>query len=602
MDNLRIVNKLVVAFGIIVMVVLGMAGSLYWGLASEQAATRANGTSHAILAAANDALSALVEKQNAVRGYVATDNDSFLPRIQGFEDAFEAAAGRLSRLDPGAGMQSVVAGLKDQAADIRRQENRLVALAGRPETVAQARADLATAGRLTQVRAIVKGVTDAQAALIAVRGRAQAAAMKAAGILLVVGCTLSVLIALGVGWLLTRSIGGPVVAMTAAMGRLAGGDVTIVIPAVGRRDEVGQMADAVQAFKDGAIERRRLEVETEAMRQSQEAERRRQQEERDAAARQLAGIVDALASGLENLAGGDLVFRLQTPFGEGYEKLRTDFNRTMDRLQATMRSIAANTGNVRASAGEISQASQDLARRSEQTAAGLEQTSAALDQITAAVRSSAAAATEAREAVRAATTEAQSSGAVVRNAVDAMSAIEISAGQIGEIAGMIEEIARHTNILALNASVEAARAGEAGRGFGIVATEVRTLAQRSTEAAKKVKDLITVSGTHVQSGVRLVNDAGGALEQIASHVSRLNTLVEEITVSAQEQASGLGQVNMAVNQMDRATQQNAAMVEQSSAVSHSLASEADGLARLVGQFRTGSSAGSGLPARKAGAA
>src|SRR5690606_2699438 len=182
---------------------------------------------------------------------------------------------------------------------------------------------------------------------------------------------------------------------------------------------------------------------------------------------------------------------------------------------------------------------------------------------------------------------AEKSGAVVREAVEAMAQIEKSSQQIGQIIGVIDEIAFQTNLLALNAGVEAARAGDAGKGFAVVASEVRALAQRSAEAAKEIKDLISTSTHQVDQGVDLVGQTGSALEKIVAQVGEITGLVTEIAASAREQSTGLAEVNTAVNQMDQVTQQNAAMVEQSTAASHHLAQEADELAGLVAKFRLG---------------
>jgi methyl-accepting chemotaxis protein len=395
------------------------------------------------------------------------------------------------------------------------------------------------------------------------------------------------ILVIGLGILGVRAwITAPINALMRTMGRLSSGDYTAEVGDADRRDEIGGMSRSVQVFKESGLQRIRLETETENARTRAAEERKRQDAEREAAARQQAFVVDSLAAGLEKLSDGDLVFRLGTPFSTEYEKLRGDFNRAMDKLAETMRSIAQNAQGVRSGASEVTAASDDLSRRTEQQAASLEQTAAALDQITATVRRTADNAGQARSAASAARSEADQSGAVVRKTVTAMSDIETSSRQIGNIIGVIDEIAFQTNLLALNAGVEAARAGDAGRGFAVVATEVRALAQRSADAAKEIKTLISASGQQVESGVRLVGETGRALDRIVEQVVKVNELVSDIAASAQEQSTGLAQVNTAVNQMDQVTQQNAAMVEQSTAASHSLASEAEQLARLVGRFRT----------------
>jgi methyl-accepting chemotaxis protein len=298
-------------------------------------------------------------------------------------------------------------------------------------------------------------------------------------------------------------------------------------------------------------------------------------------------LVNALADALGRLSSGDLTVQVVEDVAPDYQRLKDDFNSAAAALREAMSAIVANTDGIRNGADEIAQSSDDLSRRTEHQAASLEETAAALDQLTANVKKSAAGARQASEVVDQAKGEAQHSGEVVRQAVAAMGEIEKSSHQISQIIGVIDEIAFQTNLLALNAGVEAARAGEAGRGFAVVAQEVRALAQRSAEAAKQIKGLISASSAQVGAGVDLVGQTGDALDRIVSKVAEIDSLVSEISASSQEQATGLAQVNTAVNEMDQVTQQNAAMVEESTAASHTLRGEAAELIRLVSGFRVG---------------
>ena len=311
--------------------------------------------------------------------------------------------------------------------------------------------------------------------------------------------------------------------------------------------------------------------------------------------------VNAIGAGIGQLAENNLEYRLTTPLIAEFEPLRLNFNESFDKLQATLMAVTQNIGNVRSAAVDITNASDDLSRRTQQQTTTIAETVSALDKITATVRQTSSNSSDARKIVAAAKAEAEKSGTVVQNAVQAMTGIENSSKQISNILGVIDEIAFQTNLLALNAGVEAARAGEAGRGFAVVATEVRALAQRSADAAKEIKQLIYTSNGEVESGVRLVGETGDALGRIVERVEELNALITDIAGSAQAQATGLDAVNHAVNQMDQATQQNATMVEQATTASHGLARDAGELASLVEQFRLGGDrAAVAAPKRAAG--
>jgi methyl-accepting chemotaxis protein len=294
--------------------------------------------------------------------------------------------------------------------------------------------------------------------------------------------------------------------------------------------------------------------------------------------------VNQIGAGLSRLTEGDLTQRLATAFIPALEPLRRDFNASIDALEKSMMAIELSSRSIGSGTSEISAASDDLSQRTEHQASSLEETSAALEEVTVTVKKTAEGAAHAREVVSGAKLDAEKSGAVVREATAAMAAIDKSSKQIGQIIGVIDEIAFQTNLLALNAGVEAARAGDAGRGFAVVASEVRALAQRSAEAAKEIKGLISASTAQVDQGVALVAQTGEALERIVTQVVEISGAIGEIAVSAQEQATGLQQVNAAVSDMDQVTQKNAAMVEETTAATHALASESERLAKLVSHY------------------
>ena len=297
--------------------------------------------------------------------------------------------------------------------------------------------------------------------------------------------------------------------------------------------------------------------------------------------------VQEIGRGLAQLAENNLEYRIETALGPAFEGVRGDYNRSVEQLQSAMVQVSESAEAIELGARQLSASSDDLSRRTEQQASSLEETAAALDEITSTVRRSAEGARQATAAATGAKAEAVKSGAVMSEAVSAMGDIEKSSTQITHIIGVIDEIAFQTNLLALNAGVEAARAGDAGKGFAVVAQEVRALAQRSADAAKEIKALIASSSDQVRRGVKLVGETGAALDAIAAKVAEIDVLVAEMALSSQEQATGLSQVNTAVNQMDQVTQQNAAMVEEATAATAGLNGEAQQMARLMAEFRTG---------------
>jgi len=584
LQNLSVPKKLMLSFAAVI-AACGMATLVVlWAVTVLQKADAANAASAEMFKASDLVLASAVEQQNAMRAFVATRDADFIPKYEEPGKVLVARLADLAAADVNAAYGQEQAALKGAVDAFHHSADGLIALARDPATQPQAVAGLEAGARLSDIRAAISSIQEKEAVVAAANAKAKAFAYKEAYWSFAIGGVVALVIALGaIAWLI-GALSRPVEAMTRAMGRLAAGDLNVAIPAIGRRDEIGHMAAAVLTFKQNAEEKVRLEAEAEVQRAAAEQARIAQAERDAEAARQQAQVVEGIASGLDHLSNGQLAYRLNTAFAPEYEKLRADFNGAMAKLQETMRVIVDRSSAIGASAHEISQASDDLSRRTEQQAASLEETAAALEQITATVARSAEGAVEAGGVVDGARHEALEGQAVVGRAIVAMGEIEQSSNEIGNIIGVIDEIAFQTNLLALNAGVEAARAGEAGRGFAVVASEVRALAQRSAEAAKEIKTLISASSRQVGEGVALVGDTGHALERIAEQITRLTAIAREISASSQEQSSGLQQVNIAVAQMDQVTQQNAAMVEESTAASHSLAQDARELDRMMGQF------------------
>jgi methyl-accepting chemotaxis protein len=350
------------------------------------------------------------------------------------------------------------------------------------------------------------------------------------------------------------------------------------------RNEVSRMQGALDTV-DAALGQKNA-IEREALTERYRAADRA----RRAAARAVAAAADQklvvvnLMRALQQLAQNDLTHRIEALFPSEYRSLKVDFEQAVDTLASTVGAVVAQGRTILEVSSRINEHAGLLSQRSEQQAASLEETAAALDQITATAKRSAEGAAHAREVVAATDADAARSAEVVTEAVVAMQGIAAAAGKIGQIVGLIDEIAFQTNLLALNAGVEAARAGEAGRGFAVVATEVRALALRAAQAAKDIRGLIATSDVEVDRGVDLVTRTGEALKRIVAQVAELNVIVGDIANGSKEQASGLSEINSAINQMDQITQANASIAQQSTDAAKALEGEAEQLNALVSQF------------------
>jgi methyl-accepting chemotaxis protein len=402
-------------------------------------------------------------------------------------------------------------------------------------------------------------------------------------------------IALALGFFFViSSLLRPLYGLRNCMLQIAGGSLDLAVPGADRADEIGEMAAAVTALRDAALEKGRIEQRQQAELQRQQAEAQRRLEaeaqakteaERAKIAAEQARIVESIAEGLKSLAEGNLTYRIDEVFAGAYEQIRLDFNLAAERLQETIQAIVEAARQVAGASSEISSGTTDLSARTESQSAVLEKTSSSMEEISTTVRQNAENAQYANTITAETRDVANRGNEVVGKTIKSISHIEESSHKIADIIGVIDEIARQTNLLALNAAVEAARAGEAGRGFAVVASEVRSLAQRSSQAAKDIKTLITNSFGEVQEGVALAGKAGAALDEVVASIKKAADVVADIAKASSEQAGGLAQISSALSQIDEANQQNSALVEESAAAAKTLEIQAAAMAGQVGFFR-----------------
>jgi len=290
------------------------------------------------------------------------------------------------------------------------------------------------------------------------------------------------------------------------------------------------------------------------------------------------------------LADGDLTQSMRNDYGGQFLALANAMNGSIENLSNMVEEIRGASTNVYDSAREIASGNNELSHRTESQASSLEETASAMEELTSTVRQNAENSTEASKLSNSVMDKASNGGAVVRNAITAMSDINKSSKKIADIISVIDEIAFQTNLLALNAAVEAARAGEQGRGFAVVAAEVRNLAQRSAGAAKEIKGLINDSVEAVGQGTKLVDETGQTFSELVTAIEDVSKMIGDIDSAGKEQSAGIGEVSAAVSQMDEMTQQNAALVEEAAASSKSMEEQSQSLLDQVAFFNNGETA------------
>ncbi|WP_447839340.1 methyl-accepting chemotaxis protein [Enterobacter cloacae] len=276
----------------------------------------------------------------------------------------------------------------------------------------------------------------------------------------------------------------------------------------------------------------------------------------------LVAPINTVKKSIEEVTAGNLGVTIPEFGNNCAGRLIPGINSLSGNIATLVREIRASSQTAMTLSDQLSSRSAQLSVKTEQQSASLVQTAASMEQMAASTKNNADNTRLASEQANQATLQARKGGELMGQVAHNMQSITECAQQMTEIISMIDGIAFQTNILALNAAVEAARAGDHGKGFSVVAEEVRNLAHRSAEAAKNIKTLIEVTSNNVTQGVTVVTEAEKNMREIVAGSGNVSRLMDEISSSTSEQEKGISQITLALSELERVTQSNVAMAEE----------------------------------------
>jgi methyl-accepting chemotaxis protein len=552
--NLSIRGKLIGAFAVMVAVSLGTSGMVYREVGSIEQTTQWATHTTKVLNAVGNIVEAMVNQETGLRGFLLSANEGFLAPLHSGRDSFNAAwstAKQLTADNPAqqARLQSIAALAADWQAGVADKE---IALMAKPETVAEARRlESSGAGKtaMDAIRKLVDEASSTETSLMATRSASQASAFSSTYWFVASGLVCGILAATAMAWLLTALIAYPVRMMTDAMLKLAARNLAAVIPARGRTDEVGRMADAVQVFKDNMIKADEVAV---AQAAEQAAKTRRAQ------------VLEALVAGFEAKVGG-----LAAMLSSGATE-----------LQATAQSMSST-------ATQTNQQATAVAAAAEQASTGVQTVAAAAEELTSSIGEISRQIAHSSKITGEAVVDAQRTNEIVQ-------ALTEGAQKIGNVVGLITNIAGQTNLLALNATIEAARAGDAGKGFAVVASEVKNLASQTAKATEEISTQIAQIQASTQAAVDAIRGITRTIEEVSSIALSITAAVEEqgsataeIARNVQQTAAAAQDVTVNIGGVSRAANETGAAANQVLGAASGLSRQSEQLTAEVNSFVAG---------------
>jgi methyl-accepting chemotaxis protein len=530
-DNLTIPRKLVLALGLMLVTIMAVNVVIYLKSSEVQQTTRWTEHTQQVIATANIAVSSMVNQETGYRGFLIGGEDKFLDPFRSGQQDFEAAIAKGKELTADNPVQvSRFDDVQKSGEKWRRDvAERAISLMANEQTRKEAR-DIESSGAgkaaMDGLRAKIAEIVGAEQSLMMTRQQAQESAFDIMNKVVFGGTGINLIIALAIGFLLTRTVARPISAVAAKLANLATPVET------GRRDEVGRMEGSLLAVEN--------------------------------AFQDIFRKVSAIST-------GDLTQKIEKAYGGQTEQLGNSLERMVEKLRQIVAEALTAARNVSSGSQELSANAEQLSQGATEQASSAEEASSSMEEMASNVKQNAENANQTEKIATQSAKDAEASGAAVGRAVEAMQTI-------AEKITIVQEIARQTDLLALNAAVEAARAGEHGKGFAVVASEVRKLAERSQAAAAEI-------GTLSADTLKVAQDAGGMLSRLVPDIKKTAELVVEITAACREQDVGSAQINQSIQQLDKVGQQNAAASEQVSSTSEELATQAEQLQSTISFFR-----------------